>query len=121
MRAYEQGERQVVAALHGLKEVAHRMAAALAASDLPQIGRLLSENWQHQQALDSRMCTEEMAQLEHAMQGAGVLGGKAAGSGAGGCRFFLAPDDPSAAIAAARSLGVRLLPVRWAMRGVYQC
>lgn len=121
MRAYEQGERQVVAALHGLKGVAHRMAAALAGSNFSEIGRLLSENWQHQQALDPKMCTEEMAELERAMRAAGVLGGKAAGSGAGGCMFFLTSDDSSAAIAAARSLGVRLLPVRWAMRGVYQC
>jgi mevalonate kinase len=62
-----------------------------------------------------------MAQLERAMLAAGALGGKAAGSGAGGCMFFLAPEDPSDMIAAARSCGARLLPVRWAMRGVYQC
>ena len=36
------------------------------------------------------------------MRAAGALGGKAAGSGAGGCMFFLGPDDPRAAAAAAR-------------------
>ena len=35
--------------------------------------------------------------------------------------FFLAPDDPSAMMAAARNLGAQLLPVSWAMRGVYLC
>ncbi len=55
------------------------------------------------------------------MRGAGVLGGKAAGSGAGGCMFFLGPDDPRPAVEAARALGVRLLPVRWAMYGVRPC
>jgi hypothetical protein len=35
--------------------------------------------------------------------------------------FFLGPDDPAPAIAAARELGMRLLPVRWAREGVRQC
>ena len=121
MHAYEHGDRQVAAALTGLRDVAAAMADALLAADLVQIGRLLRQNWGHQQALDSRMCTPEMAELEHAMDEAGSLGGKAAGSGAGGCMFFLAPDDPESMIEAARRAGVRLLPVAWAMRGVYLC
>jgi D-glycero-alpha-D-manno-heptose-7-phosphate kinase len=121
MRAYERGDRGVATALHGLREVAEAMTEALAAADFGRIGRLLTQNWEHQQALDQRMCTPEMGQLEHAMRAAGALGGKAAGSGAGGCMFFLAPTDPTDMIAAATNRGVRVLPVRWAMRGVYQC
>jgi D-glycero-alpha-D-manno-heptose-7-phosphate kinase len=121
MRAYEQGDRDVAAALHGLRDVAEAMAQALLAADSAEVGRLLTQNWEHQQALDQRMCTPEMAQLERALLAAGALGGKAAGSGAGGCMFFLAPDDPSEVIAGAKNCGVQVLPVRWAMRGVYQC
>ena len=108
-------------ALHGLRDVADAMAGALVAADFSRIGQLLSQNWRYQLALDARMSTPEMANLERAMASAGSLGGKAAGSGAGGCMFFLAPDDPSAMMAAARSLGAQLLPVSWAMRGVYLC
>jgi D-glycero-alpha-D-manno-heptose-7-phosphate kinase len=121
MRAYEQGDRNVVHALLGLRSVAERMVTALLGSDFSAIGRLLSENWTHQQALDPMMRTDDMARLEHAVMAAGALGGKAAGSGAGGCMFFLAPEDPAEVIAAAAESGGRLLPVRWAMRGVYQC
>jgi D-glycero-alpha-D-manno-heptose-7-phosphate kinase len=121
MRAYEQGDPNVVQALLGLRKVADRMVAALLAADFAEIGRLLTENWGYQQALDPKMCTQEMARLERAMMGAGALGGKAAGSGAGGCMFFLAPDDPAGVVAAAKDAGARILPVRWAMRGVYQC
>jgi D-glycero-alpha-D-manno-heptose-7-phosphate kinase len=121
MQAYEHGERSVVAALHGIRQVAEKMVEVLAAADTASIGRLLTENWKHQQALDARMCTEDMARLEQAMTAAGALGGKAAGSGAGGCMFFLAPDDPARLIEAARAAGVQVLPVRWAMRGVHQC
>jgi len=97
------------------------MADALVAADFSRIGQLLSQNWGHQLALDARMSTSEMANLERAMASAGSLGGKAAGSGAGGCMFFLAPEDPSAMVAAAQTLGARLLRVSWAMRGVYLC
>ena len=121
MRAYEQGDPSVHAALHGLRDVADAMAGALVAADFSRVGQLLSQNWRHQLALDARMSTPEMADLERAMASAGSLGGKAAGSGAGGCMFFLAPDDPSAMMAAARNLGARLLPIAWAMRGVYLC
>jgi D-glycero-alpha-D-manno-heptose-7-phosphate kinase len=121
MRAYERGDDQVASALHGLRDVAEMMASALVASDSALVGRLLSANWRHQQALDPRMRTPEMAQLENAALAAGALGGKAAGSGAGGCMFFLGPDDPAAVIDAARAGGARLLPVRWSSRGVHQC
>ena len=121
MRAYEQGDSGVVAALHGLRDVAESMFTALTTADFAGIGRLLSANWSHQQALDPKMRTEEMARLESAVIAAGALGGKAAGSGAGGCMFFLAPEDPATVIEAANACGARVLPVRWAMRGVYQC
>jgi D-glycero-alpha-D-manno-heptose-7-phosphate kinase len=121
MRAYERGDDQVTAALHGLRDVAEMMVGALVASDSALVGRLLSANWRHQQALDPRMSTPEMAGLENAVIGAGALGGKAAGSGAGGCMFFLGPDDPAAVVEAAKARGARLLPVRWTSRGVHQC
>ena len=121
MRAYERGDGQVSSALHGLRDVAERMADGLVAADFALVGRLLSDNWRHQQALDPRMRTPEMAQLESAVLAAGALGGKAAGSGAGGCMFFLGPDDPAPVIEAARAVGARLLPVRWSNRGVQQC
>jgi D-glycero-alpha-D-manno-heptose-7-phosphate kinase len=121
MRAYEQGVAEVSSALHGLRSVAESMENALVTGDVAGIGRLLSENWAHQQALDPKMRTEEMARLEQAVFAAGALGGKAAGSGAGGCMFFLAPDNPKNVIEAAEQCGATVLPVRWAMYGVRPC
>lgn len=121
MEAYQRGDRAVTGALQALREIAERMAEAMAAGDLSRVGQLLSENWHRQQALDSGMCTPEMSRLEAVMRSHGALGGKAAGSGAGGCMFFLGPDDPGPAADAARALGMRILPVRWDMEGVRPC
>ncbi len=121
MRGYEQGDAAIAGALHGLRRVADDMAGALRAGNLARVGALFSENWRLQQVLDPGMSTPEMAKLERAMVDAGSLGGKAAGSGAGGSMFFLAPDDPRPAREAVGRLGMRLLPVRWALMGVRPC
>ena len=70
---------------------------------------------------DGGYCPDDGTRLERAVIDAGALGGKAAGSGAGGCMFFLGPDEPAPMIEAARDCGVRILPVRWAMYGVRPC
>jgi D-glycero-alpha-D-manno-heptose-7-phosphate kinase len=121
MRAYERGDRAVTRALQGLRQVAGRMAEALGAGDLARIGALLDDNWRHQQALDPAMSTPLMQRLAYAMDEAGSLGGKAAGSGAGGCMFFLGPDDLSEVIDIATAMGMTILPVRWAATGVRAC
>lgn len=117
MAAYERADPGVTNALRAMKDTAERMAAALRAADLGRVAALLSENWRHQQELDREMQTDAMAVLERALAEAGSLGGKAAGSGAGGCMFFLVPD-PRAGRAAARAAGATVLPVAWAREGV---
>jgi D-glycero-alpha-D-manno-heptose-7-phosphate kinase len=121
MSAYERGEAAVVGALRGLCAAAECMAVALRSADLATVGRLLSENWRLQQALDARMSTPAMARLEAALRDAGALGGKAAGSGAGGCMFFLAGDDVAGVREAAVRCGAELLPVEWEPLGVRRC
>lgn len=119
MAAYERDDPAVTAALRAMKDLAERMAEALRGADLARVGALLAENWTRQQALDPSMKTPEMDRLERAMTDAGVLGGKAAGAGAGGSMFFLAGDDPRCAGDAARAAGATVLPVTWSRVGVH--
>lgn len=118
MKAYQDGEQHVGAALRTLAQIGDAMAAAFRRHDLTAIGRLMAANWIEQQRLDPAMCTPEMAQLYDAMRSAGAVGGKAAGAGAGGSMFFLIPGDVARAERTAREGGVILLPLRWAGRGV---
>ena len=118
MGAYERGDAAVTGALRALRDVAHAMVEALRAADLGRVAALLTENWRRQQELDPGMCTDEMARLERAVTAAGALGGKAAGSGAGGSMFFVAGTDATAVADAARSAGATVLGVRWAREGV---
>lgn len=121
MNAYAAGESVVTGALQELKALAHEMRAALEESDLGAVGRIMTRNWAAQQRLDARMATAGMAELERAMLDAGAIGGKAAGSGAGGCMFFVVPGDRARAEREARAHGAQLLPVHWAWEGVRAC
>jgi D-glycero-alpha-D-manno-heptose-7-phosphate kinase len=118
MGAYERGDPKVTGALRGLRDTGQAMAEALRAADLARVGALLTENWNHQQALDAGMRTAEMAQLENAATRAGALGGKAAGAGAGGCMFFLMKGDARSAAATVAENGAKVLPLAWAAEGV---
>ena len=118
MSAYERGDAGVTGALQGLRALAGDMLSALREGCLDDVARILARNWALQQQLDPAMCTPEMRVLEQAVRGQGALGGKAAGSGAGGCMFFLAPGCRAAVEAAARESGASILRVRWAREGV---
>jgi D-glycero-alpha-D-manno-heptose-7-phosphate kinase len=118
MNAYVAGDYAVAGALDRLVEIAERMADALRAGSLAHVGKLLAENWQQQQRLAPGMCTDDMTRVEAAVMGAGGIGGKAAGAGAGGTMFFVVPGDPAAAKAAAAAAGATILPTAWADRGV---
>jgi D-glycero-alpha-D-manno-heptose-7-phosphate kinase len=117
MGAYDRGDRAVVGALQGLKDVGDAMAQALRGADLARVGALLAANWTHQQALDPGMQTAEMARLEEAMRASGAIGGKAAGAGAGGSMFFLMKGDRGAAEQAAAAAGATVLPFTWSTEG----
>lgn len=119
MRAYSAGRPEVVEGLRGMADVAEQMVTALSTGDLSATGRLLTANWRYQQQLDAGMRTNDMARLEAAMSAAGALGGKAAGAGAGGSMFFLMGSNVGDAARAAEAAGARVLPFRWANRGVH--
>lgn len=118
MQAYERGERGINAALHGLRDAADAMMAALAAADLAAMGSALDANWSHQQELDAGMRTPLMAMLEARARAAGAIGAKAAGSGAGGCMVFLAPGREREVARILKAEGSNLLPVEWSWEGV---
>jgi D-glycero-alpha-D-manno-heptose-7-phosphate kinase len=118
MNSYREGDHAVCDALRSLADIADTMKRALDHQDLEAIGALLQNNWEQQQRLAAGMQTPEMARLEVAMRQAGAIGGKAAGSGAGGSMFFVVPGDTTAARDAANRAGSAVIPFTFAHAGV---
>lgn len=72
-------------------------AAALAAGDLPALGRLLLES--HASLRDDyEVSTPELDALVDAFVGAGAAGARLTGAGFGGCVVAVAPTDRAAAV-----------------------
>ena len=116
MGSYQNDDPTVSEALRRMADLAEGMAEAFRAGDRERVIRVLRKHWIYQQGLDPGMVTPEMHSLEAAL-GRQALAGKAAGAGAGGSMFFLV-SDPGLARQAAERAGARVLPFRWAPRGV---
>lgn len=111
----------VAEALLKMVQIADDMAVAVAAGNLDLIAELMNLNWECQMALDGAMQTPAMAALEAAMRGAGAVGVKAVGSGAGGSMAFLALADAAPLHDVARTCGAVPLPVTLGVPGAAPC
>lgn len=116
---YQAGERDVAAALDGIRACAVAMREALQTGDLAAVARIMNENWAHQRALAEGMQTPVMAQLERVARAAGADGIKACGAGAGGCLAVLAKPGREVDVAAAmRAEGAAILRATFDRDGV---
>lgn len=104
--AYEAGEKRVVRALARMRELAQRMAAALANEDIDSVGELLSEHWERQRSLHPSIPTPRIDEVIARARRAGALGAKAMGASGGGCVLIITRSDNADSVRdAVNSLG----------------
>ena len=106
---YRLGNPAVLDALSRLRDLAGAMRETLLSRDFDAFGRLLSENWECQKALDASVTTPRLEAIMDAARRAGAIGGKACGAGGGGCLVFCSAVDQRGTLAA--SLARQGLPV----------
>jgi D-glycero-alpha-D-manno-heptose-7-phosphate kinase len=99
--AYRAGDARVCEALARMAALAERMADALEAGRLDDLGLLVGEHWAWQRALHPAIPTPAIDALLERARAAGALGGKALGASGGGCVLAIAPDDRVDAVRAA--------------------
>jgi D-glycero-alpha-D-manno-heptose-7-phosphate kinase len=117
---YRQGETGVISALHRLRAIADEMRGALVTQQLDAFGRLLSENWDCQKALDPSVSYRELDGVMSLAAAHGALGGKACGAGGGGCLVFLAGEGQTDRVRAAVSqAGLRTIDVDFDSYGIH--
>lgn len=117
---YRLGNRAVLDALSRLRDLAGAMKESLQVRDYDVFGRLLSENWECQKALDATVTTPRLDAIMDSAVRAGAIGGKACGAGGGGCLVFCTPEERRDSVAAALARGgLSVLDFDFDTYGVY--
>jgi D-glycero-alpha-D-manno-heptose-7-phosphate kinase len=83
---------------HRMRDLALDTARALERLDLPEIGRLMDENWQLKKRLSSGISNSEIDRAYALARKNGAMGGKLLGAGGGGFLFFLVPPERHASV-----------------------
>ena len=89
-------------------ELAYLMQEELSAGCLDSFGDILRENWSLKKALAAGITNHSIEEWHDLAIGAGALGGKLLGAGAGGFMMFYAPDERHEAIS--KAVGLRRVP-----------
>ena len=101
-----------------MKDLALRTAAAIEKLDLPEIGRLMEENWELKRRLSEGVTSPTIDEWCAVAKRNGALGGKLMGAGGGGFLFFVVPPERQHDVQhALGSLGLMRKPIRLDIRG----
>jgi D-glycero-alpha-D-manno-heptose-7-phosphate kinase len=119
LRRRFEAERDTVARLDRIRDLAAELPAALEAGDFAAAGRLSGAEWEARRGLAAEVSTPRLEELLAAATAAGAWGGKACGAGGGGSLFVLAPEGRTGEVAAAwRAAGATILAAAPTARGL---
>ena len=92
--AYRERDPNVLNALQRMRELAERMADALAAGNIDTLASLVGEQWTHQRSLHPAIPTPTIDEVIARGTEAGAAGAKALGASGGGCVLLIARARP---------------------------
>jgi D-glycero-alpha-D-manno-heptose-7-phosphate kinase len=114
----EREDREVIAALHAVKEVAYEAKTKLERGDLTAFGKLLDLNWQKKKRFAGGVTNAFVDQCYDLAMSMGALGGKLTGAGGGG--FLMLYCEPPCQAAVTRALeaqGLKRMDFRFESEG----
>jgi len=116
--ASAQNQTDVIASLHGMKEMAARVVDALVAGQTEMIGDLLHEGWERKRRL-ARGVTTPLIDAAYATALAhGATGGKITGAGGGGYLMVACPPDKQETVTLGlKELGLTRMHFRFDTQG----
>jgi D-glycero-alpha-D-manno-heptose-7-phosphate kinase len=115
-QAIEDGS--AITALGRMRDLAYELREQLSTDGAGAIGPALEENWKLKRQLADNVSNPDIEAWYDRAQGAGALGGKLLGAGAGGFFLVAAPSERHGAVRAALP-ELREVPVRFAARGTH--
>jgi D-glycero-alpha-D-manno-heptose-7-phosphate kinase len=101
-----------------MRELAIQTGKALEKLDLPEVGRLMDENWRLKKLLSNGISSPAIDRAYELAHRNGALGGKLLGAGGSGFLFFLVPPDRQGTVRSAlESIGLVPKAIRLEIAG----
>jgi D-glycero-alpha-D-manno-heptose-7-phosphate kinase len=88
-KAFLEGKKDVVKAMHNVARASMGVYKALKNNDFDEAGKMMLEEWENRKKLSAKITTPKMEELQKAAVEAGALGVKGCGAGGGGAMVFL--------------------------------
>ncbi|HUS81624.1 MAG TPA: GHMP kinase [Dehalococcoidia bacterium] len=117
-RATREKEGRVMEALHYLRSAAQQTKEALEEGDLPRLGRILSDTWEHKKRLAGGITNTQIDEAYARAVAQGAVGGKVTGAGGGGfLLLYCEPEGREAVCAEMKRLGLYRMDFQFDMGG----
>jgi len=88
VKSYVKGKKEVIEALHKVKELGEETNRALRKGDLNRFGQLLHEGWVYKKRFSPMMSNQRIDKIYELARKHGAIGGKVNGAGGGGHMIF---------------------------------
>ncbi|HMH54522.1 MAG TPA: hypothetical protein VK548_30075 [Candidatus Acidoferrum sp.] len=111
-----QGDREMLANLHVVKELGQKSRQALEAGKLAEFAELMNVHWEHKKQRSGKMSNDRIEAWYRLARGNGAMGGKLVGAGGGGFLMFYA-DDKARLRGAMRGAGLEEVRFRFDFEG----
>lgn len=118
LEAWEDGRGDVRANLAHMRDLAHRMEAALERGDMDTLTDLVRAHWERQRALHEDITTDRIDALIAQTAAVGARGYKALGASGGGCVLLLAAEADALRVRRTAAALGEVLPFTVARTGV---
>lgn len=115
--ATKRDEKQVVNALHNIKEIGRESKIALERGDLRRFGELLDIHWQIKRGLSDKITSNQIDSWYEVAKRNGALGGKIMGAGGGGFFMFYCEDNKNRLKEALAAEGLQAMRFRFDFEG----
>jgi D-glycero-alpha-D-manno-heptose-7-phosphate kinase len=106
-------EKQVVDAMHRIKEIGFETKRCLEHGKPDRFGELLHEHWEVKKKVSNKMSTDKLDEAYHLARTHGALGGKIIGAGGGGFFLFYCRDGREKLKQALAPLGMKPMRFRF--------
>jgi D-glycero-alpha-D-manno-heptose-7-phosphate kinase len=109
--------KNVVESMHYIKEIGHKVLAAVESGNITDVGLLFDKHWEYKKKISAKMSNPRFDEIYAVAKQNGALGGKISGAGGGGFFVFYVEKNHSRFRQTMKTIGLREMRYRFDVEG----